>query len=449
MADEDIGATSRGVVWLIAAAAVAAAAVIGFVVLNQDSETDPAAPAATSSDQSADTRQETAAPSEEDESDAPAETTQTPVDPTGPFVRAVLDENHFVLSGAVWSAELATALLEAARVTYAPFVSSKLVVDQQLEPVEWLAQSPRLITLLPTITDGTLVIADGEISVAGRAPSQAHVGQLEAVLSQVSGLTVHVDEMEITNLDEPQYALAASGGQVTLSGVIPSEEVRENLLDGAVASYGAGNVIDELTVDDGVHSTLVMYKGLALFQVLSTFSDYELQLDGTSYSGFLSGGFGFDFGSAEISPAYAQFLDFGVGSLIRNPTVTFVLEGHTDSIGSAEFNLELSQSRADAVRDFYIAEGFDPDRITPSARARASRSLRTTRRKVEREIVESTSSPARYPDSWSNLRLGDRGEGVVDEGLVELHPVDLAGVSGDFLEKLFSGFCCRGRLTVG
>ncbi|MEW6301145.1 MAG: OmpA family protein, partial [Thermodesulfobacteriota bacterium] len=31
--------------------------------------------------------------------------------------------------------------------------------------------------------------------------------------------------------------------------------------------------------------------------------------------------------------------------------------------GSADFNLQLSQQRADAVRDFLVSNGIDPDRI--------------------------------------------------------------------------------------
>jgi len=34
--------------------------------------------------------------------------------------------------------------------------------------------------------------------------------------------------------------------------------------------------------------------------------------------------------------------------------------GHTDSRGSAEFNLELSRARAEALRQWFIRYGFDP-----------------------------------------------------------------------------------------
>lgn len=46
------------------------------------------------------------------------------------------------------------------------------------------------------------------------------------------------------------------------------------------------------------------------------------------------------------------------------PTTTTVIEGHTDSVGSADLNKGLSQRRADAVRDYLIKNySIDPNRI--------------------------------------------------------------------------------------
>jgi outer membrane protein OmpA-like peptidoglycan-associated protein len=39
------------------------------------------------------------------------------------------------------------------------------------------------------------------------------------------------------------------------------------------------------------------------------------------------------------------------------------IEGHTDSIGSQSYNIELSEHRADAVRAFLLAQSIDSGRI--------------------------------------------------------------------------------------
>ncbi|HET6349865.1 MAG TPA: OmpA family protein [Candidatus Krumholzibacteria bacterium] len=41
-----------------------------------------------------------------------------------------------------------------------------------------------------------------------------------------------------------------------------------------------------------------------------------------------------------------------------------LVEGHTDAIGSDEYNLELSKKRAQAVSDFLVSQGVDPKRLS-------------------------------------------------------------------------------------
>jgi outer membrane protein OmpA-like peptidoglycan-associated protein len=45
------------------------------------------------------------------------------------------------------------------------------------------------------------------------------------------------------------------------------------------------------------------------------------------------------------------------------PNTQIVVEGHTDSRGSPDYNLELSAQRAQQVRDFLVSRGIEPDRI--------------------------------------------------------------------------------------
>jgi OOP family OmpA-OmpF porin len=49
--------------------------------------------------------------------------------------------------------------------------------------------------------------------------------------------------------------------------------------------------------------------------------------------------------------------------LKTNPTLTGEVQGHTDSTASAEYNQELSEARAKAVRDYFIKQGIAPGRI--------------------------------------------------------------------------------------
>lgn len=69
-------------------------------------------------------------------------------------------------------------------------------------------------------------------------------------------------------------------------------------------------------------------------------------------------------GKADLMPGVKSVNDQLAAFLIKYPTKTISVEGHTDSIGSEESNVTLSQYRAVSVRKAIIARGIDPDRIT-------------------------------------------------------------------------------------
>jgi outer membrane protein OmpA-like peptidoglycan-associated protein len=70
----------------------------------------------------------------------------------------------------------------------------------------------------------------------------------------------------------------------------------------------------------------------------------------------------FTFDSADLQPG--DILHKLVDLLKRNPKATFTIEGYTDSIGSEEYNLDLSQRRADSVKQFLVSQmGIDPAQI--------------------------------------------------------------------------------------
>ena len=67
---------------------------------------------------------------------------------------------------------------------------------------------------------------------------------------------------------------------------------------------------------------------------------------------------------AELKPGAMHNLQPLVDYLQANPQRNLLIEGHTDSTGSEQYNLELSNARAAAVRDFFIARGIARERLT-------------------------------------------------------------------------------------
>jgi outer membrane protein OmpA-like peptidoglycan-associated protein len=72
----------------------------------------------------------------------------------------------------------------------------------------------------------------------------------------------------------------------------------------------------------------------------------------------------FDFGKATLRPEAREKLAKVSGILLAYPTIRVQVEGNTDSVGSDEFNQNLSEKRAFGVRDYLAAQGVDGNRLT-------------------------------------------------------------------------------------
>ena len=71
----------------------------------------------------------------------------------------------------------------------------------------------------------------------------------------------------------------------------------------------------------------------------------------------------FEFDRADITPESDPTLSLVAELLMKNPRLKVICLAHTDSVGSAEYNLDLSERRARAVKSFLVKEGVDPPSI--------------------------------------------------------------------------------------
>jgi len=71
----------------------------------------------------------------------------------------------------------------------------------------------------------------------------------------------------------------------------------------------------------------------------------------------------FDTGQATLKPGADRAVDRLAQYLKDSPGTQVIIEGHTDSVGSDDYNLALSQRRAQAVADALTTRGVSADRI--------------------------------------------------------------------------------------
>lgn len=72
----------------------------------------------------------------------------------------------------------------------------------------------------------------------------------------------------------------------------------------------------------------------------------------------------FDFNKYTLKPGAREKLAKVAGIVLAYPGLKIQLEGHTDSIGSDEYNQKLSEQRADSVRQYLVAQGVPADSTT-------------------------------------------------------------------------------------
>ncbi len=203
---------------------------------------------------------------------------------------------------------------------------------------------------------------------------------------------------------------AAGKGKITLEGVVPGEDVRKKLIDDATGIYGAGNLIDKLTVDTGAAKPVWLAQASALMTQIKP--GQPLSASASAGEVALAGVVASEAQKAERAKWAASF--FGSGVTINNelivqaPTapvsnaqdvkrgdqisaaVTFAtgsaglsaegktlldaiapclkdgkfeISGHTDNAGSPAGNARLSLVRASAVRAYMILQGVNADSI--------------------------------------------------------------------------------------
>ena len=91
----------------------------------------------------------------------------------------------------------------------------------------------------------------------------------------------------------------------------------------------------------------------------------EVDADGCALPTVISlEGVNFRTNSAELLDGADEVLDVQAATLDDNVDVLIEVAGHTDSVGDAGYNEQLSQRRAEAVRDYLVSKGVAAERIT-------------------------------------------------------------------------------------
>lgn len=71
----------------------------------------------------------------------------------------------------------------------------------------------------------------------------------------------------------------------------------------------------------------------------------------------------FETGKADIKPTSFKEIDELAEFMKLRKNISIEIAGHTDNVGAADANLKLSQSRAEAVKNYLVKKGIDAARV--------------------------------------------------------------------------------------
>lgn len=161
-------------------------------------------------------------------------------------------------------------------------------------------------------------------------------------------------------------AACAPGGGLTKTGT--------GVVLGTIAGAGLGAAIGSATGNAGTGAAIGAVSGALIGGAIGYALEkqeqdlrnmgYETSRNGDRVTAYFPNDTLFAVGSAELMPgAYAE-LQRVAGVINSDPGTSVIVEGHTDSDGTREYNQVLSERRANAVRTALISYGVDPRRIT-------------------------------------------------------------------------------------
>jgi outer membrane protein OmpA-like peptidoglycan-associated protein len=93
----------------------------------------------------------------------------------------------------------------------------------------------------------------------------------------------------------------------------------------------------------------------------------KVKADGSEVLDGLQGDVLFRTGSAEITPEIAHQIQVLAQAVAKSPALKVRVDGYADPRGTVDANLKLSQARADAVRDLFLAAGINDEVLEVNA----------------------------------------------------------------------------------
>ena len=204
-------------------------------------------------------------------------------------------------------------------------------------------------------------------SAAGTCSSKTTTADDSVTITQTSSSETTDPFVVVSTPDNPsgaaQYAIM-TGGKAIMRGWYPTGDEAQQAVADATIIMGPGNVIDETQIDPRV---VIDPDSFAVY-----FEDYIL----------------FERDSATITTDFFELLNYPLFFMQQSPDASVTVVARTDATGSAAYNLDLATRRAEAVRDYWLANGGNAEQIDldPRGEADAEEGVDAEQARLDRRV---------------------------------------------------------------
>jgi outer membrane protein OmpA-like peptidoglycan-associated protein len=209
----------------------------------------------------------------------------------------------------------------------------------------------------------------------------------DALERQVAGLSDRMDQAEAVSRQSLDRALAAEASAGTAAQARQQAEAQATLAreEAATARVQTASAL-EVAAQAQVEADRIRKKAEAEVTRLEEALGQVAETRRTALGLVMNLGseyLKFDFDKAELRAGDRELLSRIAGILATSQDYTVSVNGHTDDVGTPEYNRKLSERRAQAVRDYLVQAGLPPGILSVTGHGKS------------RPLVPSTSDEAR------------------------------------------------------
>jgi OOP family OmpA-OmpF porin len=352
--------------------------------------------------------------------------------------------SEVTLAGYVPTRQAKQDLAEYAQTLFADAtVSDTVRVAAGAPQMDWIGAVKFSMDQLSRLGRGSVVLGERQFSIEGEAASADAYGELLRANAQTLPASLELDGADVVppRASPFRFAAARRPDSVVLDGHVQSEAERDSILSEARRKFGGVRLVDNLVFasgapdgfDDAVKVAVAAVSRLAGGR--TEVSDSSINIEGNAYHPYaagvvvdaigeaMPGGFDvvvsiavrqpgqpvtplrcrdllqkvlmlgridFGGGKADVSDDSYGLLDRVAATIERCHDAAVEVGAHTDSDGSTQANLRLSQERAEAILEFLVDAGIKRERLTAVGygEAKPIRDNETTEGKAANRRIE-------------------------------------------------------------